>query len=232
MKRFTAHVTKNEVIHDGAVHIISFIVPDDSITCYTAGQYISIFFPDSSTPSGKAYSLSSAPHEPEISITVKRIGEFSNLLCDLQPGDTFTCSSAYGHFNPRTDAPLVGIAGGVGIAPIWSVIKDTLYTHPEANIQLYDSNPLREEIPHLDAIHSLASRSPHFGVTHHVTRDDTAPSSSFQQGRIDVTAIIGRAPASAIFLVCGSVGFVRDTWQMLISHGIDARHIMTETFFE
>ena len=30
---------------------------------YVAGQYVTVFFDDSSTPEGKAYSLSSAPHE-------------------------------------------------------------------------------------------------------------------------------------------------------------------------
>ena len=41
---------------------------------YTAGQYITVIKPESRTPEGKAYSLSSWPGETHLSITVKDIG--------------------------------------------------------------------------------------------------------------------------------------------------------------
>ena len=51
---------------------IFFTVPGRDFH-YIAGQYITVFFEQSSTPEGKAYSLSSAPYEKLLSITVKRL---------------------------------------------------------------------------------------------------------------------------------------------------------------
>ena len=48
---------------------------------YTAGQYITVIKPESRTPEGKAYSLSSWPGETHLSITVKDIGgEYSHYV--------------------------------------------------------------------------------------------------------------------------------------------------------
>jgi hypothetical protein len=123
MERYTATVTR---VRRETPDTVTLYFTSDREFSYTAGQYITVFFPDSSTPEGKAYSLSSAPHETWLSITVKRVGEYSTRLHALRAGDTFTISAAYGFFNPKTDQPLVGISAGCGLAPIWSIVKDEL----------------------------------------------------------------------------------------------------------
>ena len=85
MEKLTATVRRVRRETDDTVTIY-FEVPGYDF-CYTAGQYITVFFDDSSTPEGKAYSLSSAPHEKWLSITVKKVGEYSGRLHDLRAGD-------------------------------------------------------------------------------------------------------------------------------------------------
>ena len=92
---------------------------------FMAGQYITVFIEGSQVREGKAYSISSCPHEELMSITVKNVGgEFSSYLCSRQVGDTLQISRAYGDFNPQTEQPLVGIAAGCGLSPIWSILAD------------------------------------------------------------------------------------------------------------
>ena len=92
---------------------------------FMAGQYITVFIESSQVREGKAYSISSRPHEELMSITVKNVGgEFSSYLCSRQVGDKLQISPAYGDFNPQTERPLVGITAGCGLSPIWSILAD------------------------------------------------------------------------------------------------------------
>ena len=75
---------------------------------------------------GRLIVFSSAPDDELMSITVKNVGgEFSSYLCSRNVGDKLQISHAYGDFNPQTESPLVGIAAGCGLSPIWSVMASS-----------------------------------------------------------------------------------------------------------
>ena len=230
MKRYIATVEKTEYTGDDIVTIY-FSLPMKSKFGYEAGQYITIFFEGSSTPAGKAYSLSSAPHESLLTITVKRVGEFSGKLYAMKKDDSFELSEAYGHFNPHTSKPIIALSAGVGIAPVWSVIKSEL-THDEARIaHLFYSNASHHAIPHHKDIDTHADTHAGFTVHHHITRATDVPV-HMHVGRIDLDTCLKAAECEANYLICGSVDFVRDMWRGLMERGIAQELISTETFFE
>jgi ferredoxin-NADP reductase len=69
---------------------------------FMAGQYITVFIEGSQVREGKAYSISSRPHEELMSITIKDVGgEFSSYLCSRQVGDKLQISPAWAFFNLR-----------------------------------------------------------------------------------------------------------------------------------
>lgn len=190
---------------------------------FVAGQYITVFVPGSSVREGKAYSLSSRPHQALASITVKDVGgEFSRYLCSRRPGDTLFVSRPYGNFNPLTDRPLVGITAGCALSPIWSILADapqptTLYfSHKSPQFTVFDAE--------------LAASS--ITVHHFSTRHNVVEQAGWHNGRFDVAQIVAASAAESYFLVCGSLPFVRDVWQQLVKNGVDDQYIATETFFE
>lgn len=192
---------------------------------FTAGQYISVFIPDSPVRTGKAYSLSSRPFDELASITVKNIGgEFSSYLCSRRVGDVIHISRAYGDFNPRTNRPLVGIVAGCGLGPIWSVMSDegvtqdkTLYfSHKTPDYTVFDEELVRSDIT----------------VRHFSTQQHVEGVEGWSSGRFNVDTIAREVAGNAHFLVCGSVTFVRDVWQKLTANGVGVERISTETFFE
>lgn len=193
---------------------------------FVAGQYITVYIDGSAVREGKAYSLSSSPHEAMASITVKNVGgEYSSYLCSRQPGDTIAISKAYGHFNPHTTKPLVGITAGCGLSPIWSIMNDhsaaaqqkmLFFSHKTAQHGVFDQE---------------LERSP-IDVTHFSTREPVKEEGSWRNGRFDVATIVEKAPAEGHYLVCGGISFVRDVWEKLTSCGVQADRISTETFFE
>lgn len=218
--------TVKKVVQVGQdITTIHFTVPGFT---YLAGQYITVFFDGASRPEGIAYSLSSAPHQLLCSITVKRVGEFSGLLCNLQPGDTFMCSPAYGHFAPAIPVALVCIAAGVGIAPVWSVIKSELQAMPDRKITLHYTAATSAAMPHRRTIAVLASQHASFTFVSHITRQATAPAST-RTGRIVPGECV---QPGAVYLLCGSVSFVRDMWRGLVARGARPENISTEVFFE
>jgi ferredoxin-NADP reductase len=89
---------------------------------FVAGQFVSMV---AAEPSGKshtrAYSIASAPRRNEFDLCVNRVegGFFSNLLCDLNEGESVKFHGPHGFFllrQPLTDSIL--IATGTGIAPM------------------------------------------------------------------------------------------------------------------
>lgn len=216
--------------HAPDVVTVYFTLGDGRLINYTAGQYVTVFFDGTSTREGKAYSLCTAPHEPWMGITVKKIGEYSGRLHALRVGDSFHISDAYGFFNPNTERPLVCLGAGVGIGPIWSVLKEELRLHADRAAELFYTNKREADIAHIDAIGRAAASHPNFVARHHITRQQEVPP-TMSKGRIVLDECVADAK-DAIFLVCGSVDFVRSMVCGLSERGVESARISTETFFE
>ncbi len=191
---------------------------------FIAGQYLTVYFADSNTHEGKAYSLSSAPGET-LAITVRAIGEFSNRLSALGPGDRVNTSAPYGFFTPEEDdRDLVLIAGGIGIAPFRSIIRDTIRRSLTRRVALFHSvRTMSDLIFHNE-----------LAATYFVTRERVNELGSAIPRRTraeDVVAGIQR-PDDTDVMICGSIGFVRDLWRGLRVLGVSEDRILTEAFFK
>jgi ferredoxin-NADP reductase len=89
---------------------------------FAAGQFVSLVAQETSGKlQTRAYSIASAPRRNEFDLCVNRVegGFFSNLLCDLNEGESVKFHGPHGYFllrQPLTDSIL--IATGTGIAPM------------------------------------------------------------------------------------------------------------------
>jgi ferredoxin-NADP reductase len=206
---------------------------DGTVPTYIAGQFITVYFPETKTLEGKAYSFSSAPHDATCDITVKKIGEFSGRLCAMKPGDTITASLPYGFFAteyPETE--MIAIAGGIGVTPFRSIIHHTLKENPQRSVRLYHSAKYAAEHIFDDEFIALGATYPNFSIIRHVTQEDN-PHDRVKKGRINIDSVI---PPNAIhndkeYLICGSISFVRDMWKGLRAQGVPEDRIYTEAFF-
>lgn len=201
---------------------------------FVAGQYINVYFPELNTPEGKAYSISSAPHESAFSITVRAIGEFSHRLHALLPGDPLLGSLPYGFFYPECEeSDVVMLAAGIGISPFRSMIRDTLARNPARRITLMHSIRVASDALFLNEFDELKKRLPHFSLVHFVTREEKPELPGATTRRMNAYDVIERtaAPATTEFLICGSIPFTRDMWRALRHAGISEDHMYTEAFF-
>ncbi len=196
---------------------------------HRAGQYITVYFDDTDIREGKAYSLSSVPGAAESTITVKKIGLFSGKLHDLKIGDHLIISQPYGSFNAFVDEPIVAIAAGTGISPIWSVIQDETRRATGRPIRLLYSNRTPGDIVFREELKSLTDENDSFKLEHFITRSPSV--SGVNHRRIDAKRDASAYKDTHCFYVCGSADFVRSIWRQLVDDGVSIDRITTETFF-
>lgn len=226
--KYEAKVTR--VVQETPTVKTIFFTVEGSVLPFTAGQYVTVSFTEGDTKTGKAYSLSSAPQDPEMSITVKHIGAFSGRLSALRVGDSFLVSKPYGFFNVQSDAPITALVAGVGISPVWSIIRDELHHSPERPVRLLCSASCADELVFKDAIQELEQKHPSF-VAQRFTTQSTAENTLSRRMEVHEDVSDEELERST-FYVCGSQNYVSSLWRQLIDHGVDESRVVTETFFE
>lgn len=130
---------------------ITFESLDEHLEFYfQAGQFINLMVDIDGERYCRSYSISSAPYEEEIRITVQEItgGKVSTYLNSrLETGMILRCSEACGDFITRNVAKQkLFMAAGSGITPIISLVKNHLYTSSDCCHLFYFSRSYEETI--------------------------------------------------------------------------------------
>jgi Na+-transporting NADH:ubiquinone oxidoreductase subunit F len=127
-------------------------------------------------PTVRAYSMANYPQEKGIIMLNVRVatpppdkpkappGIMSSYIFNLKPGDEATISGPYGEFFVKdTDAEMIYIGGGAGMAPLRSHIFDLLKRmHSKRKISYwYGARSLRE-VFYADEFEQLAKENPNF----------------------------------------------------------------------
>ncbi len=201
---------------------------------FIAGQYLTVKLPNCSPAEGKAYSISSAPTQSQVRLSVKRIGAFSEALLSLQPGDELITTAPYGFFYPEPEdsSPLVFVVGGIGITPCLSIIKDLAYQQNARPVQLHYSNQTESDIAFFAELEQLTAQHPNLSVMHYVTREQPA-NDSVTLGRMTIKSLLSQVDLStdAEFFICGSMDFTKTMWKGLHGAGVPQHQLYTEGFF-
>lgn len=125
---FTARLQQKLLLSEGAqCYHLEFSIDELLHFDFAAGQFIScVAVDDRGKSQTRAYSIASAPRGNQLDLCVNRVenGFFSNLLCDLELGQTIQFHGPHGLFTlrqPLTDS--IFIANGTGIAPIRGFVE-------------------------------------------------------------------------------------------------------------
>ncbi len=115
---------------------------DEEPLSYKPGQYVQVRIDHDGGTDFRAYSMASTPDDGgEIELNVKRIpdGLGSGYLHSLEQGDHLELSGPYGDFFLRTDSDrtIVCVAGGVGLAPLKSIVLYWQAHQTHRRIELY-----------------------------------------------------------------------------------------------
>lgn len=135
---------------------------------YAAGQFLTFVFNRHGHEERRSFSFSSSPViDEQLSVTLKRVanGAWSRyFIDDARVGDVLQTTGAAGLFTLPADAvhyhQVFFFAAGIGITPVYSLIKTILHTQPHLQVVLVYSNSAREEAVFYDELKTLLAQYP------------------------------------------------------------------------
>lgn len=187
---------------------------------FHAGQWVDIHRTIDDETHNCGYSITSIPSpDNAIEIAAKLAPELlltKYLHEDCKVGDTLYISKAQGNIwiDKDINDPCVFIAGGVGITPLYSMIKQLAHVKPDANIVLLYSVTSPEEFLFEKEINQLKASNPNFRAYVTVTR---TPNHQLDfSGRISRELLYSiDLPENARYYLCGPPPMVDAVAEML-----------------
>lgn len=204
---------------------------------FQAGQYINVFVDIDGIKTSRPYSISSAPNQIGCyDITVRRIndGFVSNYLLDeLAVGDEIETTSPTGqfHHNPLFHGEdLVYIAGGSGITPFMSMIREMTDRNLSRQVHLIYGSRIKSDIVFGDELTERSSRHHNLTFTPVISEPDDAYLGETGFITADMIKKLVGNGHDKMFYVCGPEAMYTFVLAELESLGIPKRKIRVEVF--
>lgn len=211
-----------------APNVESFVFNPAEPFAWKAGQFLHYVLhhePTDDRGSDRWFTVASAPFEKEVMITTRLTKEkgssFKTTLDSLKVGESIEISDIDGDF--IVDDPTqeyVFIAGGIGITPFHSILKEANSAGTKLHVTLLYANR-DHNIPYKDEFEKFAQNNPSLGI-HYIISPE----------RIDENLIKKLVPdlSKPIFYVSGPEPMVESLGNTLEKIGIAKDHIKQDYF--
>ncbi|MBP3195263.1 MAG: NADH:ubiquinone reductase (Na(+)-transporting) subunit F [Cardiobacteriaceae bacterium] len=198
----------------------------------------------------RAYSMANYPDEKGIIMLNVRIasppprapegtppGLMSSYIYSLKPGDKVTISGPFGEFFAKdTDAEMVFIGGGAGMAPMRSHIFDQLKRlNTKRKISFWYGARSKREIFYEDDFNKLAEEFPNFEW--HIALSDALPEDNWTGYTGFIHNVVYEnhlknhpAPEDCEFYMCGPPMMTKSVIDMLHNLGVEDENILLDNF--
>ncbi len=208
--------------------VTTFVFEPEQPFVWQAGQYLHYVLPHES-PDNRGterwFTISSAPFEMRPQITTRHAEErsstFKTALFALPIGSSIEADGPEGDFVVDTPATeLVFIAGGIGITPFRSILKELAHDSADPHVTLLYANR-DENFVFKQELDALAQERPNLTI-HYFSADE----------RIDEDAIRTRVPDLSVptFYVSGPEPMVEVFEKMLFGMGIPEARFKRDDF--
>ena len=204
---------------------------------FQAGQYLSLLIDIAGVRTTRPYSISSQPNQiGYFDITVKRVvnGMVSNFLLDhVRVGDTLTVSGPHGnfYFNPLFhDNNMICIAGGSGITPFMSMIREIVDRGLPRTLTLIYGNRHTDDIIFHEQLTSISNRFDR--IRYIPVIEEASQDYQGQCGLItaDLIKKVAGASESTTFFLCGPQGMYDFCLPQIEHLGVARRKIRRELY--
>jgi len=200
-------------------------------------------------PALRAYSMASYPEEKEIMLNVRIAtpppgapdtvppGIMSSFIFNLKPGDKCIVSGPYGEFYAKdTDAEMVFVGGGAGMAPMRSHIFDQLRRlKSKRKMTFWYGARSKREMFYVEDFDMLAKENDNFEW--HVALSDPLPDDNWDGYKGFIHNVLFEefiknhpAPEDCEFYMCGPPIMNTSVINMLLANGVEPENIMLDDF--
>jgi ferredoxin-NADP reductase/ferredoxin len=211
--------------HDITRLVLRVLTPEDF--SFLPGQYIDLWVPGVEDGSARrSFSLANLPGDGRIELMIKRYpgGRLSGMLdSHIQAGLEMRFTGPYGVFHlRRADRPILMIAGGSGMAPILSVLRQLAAEGCRRPVRFFYGARSDRDLFHMEEIAALGKQLEDFRFEPVV--------GGFVHERVDEFLRRGELAQPDVYM-CGPPPMLEAAEPMLIdAHGIDEQRIFQDKF--
>jgi ferredoxin-NADP reductase len=239
MTATSMHTTlqKSELVAEGTM---AFHFAKPSGFEYRAGQSIDLTLLNPPETDGegntRAFSLASAPFDRDLMIATRmRDTAFKRVLGKASPGLEVRIDGPSGSFvlHRKAERAAVLLAGGIGITPFLSMIRQAAYEQAAHQIYLFYSNRRPEDCPFLEVLAETAKQNPRFHLIATMTKmKDSHRDWTGETGFVSKEMLRKHLPAiqGPIFYLAGPPAMVAAMRSILAAAQVDEDDIRTEEF--
>lgn len=238
-KEFQAVVSQIETVTDDIKKIVFKLIDPPTIS-FKPGQYVQICLRrPGEEPISRAYSIASSPSTNgiiELHVRLVAGGVMSTYLHSLEEGAPVVLSGPYGTFfqpemTKTADRAIVCIAGGVGLAPLKSIIA-ALYEKPnDRQVYLFYGARTRARLYDHQTFVEMARRHHHFRYVPALSEEPADSDWDGHRGLItEIFAAVFPEGEPAEAYLCGPPAMIEALLPLLAAKGIQSEHIHFEKF--
>jgi len=238
MKTYQSKLKSREEVAEGTM---AFHLEKPAGFQFKAGQYLDITLvnPPESDSQGitRTFSIASAPYESELLVATRmRNSAFKRVLGALPPGTEFKIEGGpMGSFTLHKNhaKPAVFLAGGIGITPFLSILRQAAEEKLPHFLHLFYSNRRPEDAAFLRDLQELARLNANFTFIPSMSEMEKSKLDWHgERGFIDRAMLMRHSTDlhGAIYYAAGPPAMVAAMRQMLTDAGTDEDAIRTEEF--
>jgi ferredoxin-NADP reductase len=223
---------------DETARVKSIVLAPPDWPGHRAGQHVDVrLTAEDGYQAERSYSIASAPAETQLVLTVERLddGEVSPYLVDeLRPSDQLELRGPIGGYfvwEPPLGGPLLLLAGGSGIVPFRSILRQRAATASKVAVRLLYSARSLAEVIYRDELADLATE-PDVEIDFTLTREQPDGWTGYRR-RIDdalLREVAWPPEQRPLVYICGPTPFVEVAASTLVELGHEPGRIKTERF--
>ena len=184
----------------------------------------------------RTFSIASAPFEDQLMFATRmRDTAFKRSLKKMPLGTVVKMDSAMGSFTLHKNSakPAVFLAGGIGVTPFSSIVRQADHDRAPHKLYLFYSNRRPEDAPFVEVLQNLEKTNPQFRFIATMTEMRRSKKTwNGETGRIDQEMLSKylnelRGP---IYYVAGPPALVSGMRKMLVASGVDEDNIRSDEF--
>jgi len=180
------------------------------------------------------FSYSGSTEWEDVRFSIKKAGDFTNTIPDLKPGDRMFVDGPYGTFdlkNPRMQKGLVLIGGGIGIAPVMSIVNTIADSGDKRPVFVFYGDLCEDTVLFANEFEALKSRM-NLTVTQVLEKPHDVEKCK-NKGYITKDLLLSTLTENykdLYYFMCGPMPMMNAMNKHLAAMGVDPAQIATEKY--
>ncbi|MGV8085634.1 MAG: ferredoxin--NADP reductase [Candidatus Bilamarchaeum sp.] len=198
---------------------------------FKPGQFVFIhYLVDGKGVDKRPYSISSAPNEKYLEFCIDMInGRFTSKLDLLKVGDIVGVEGPSGHLCYDNQTKIGMIAGGTGIAPMMSMMREISKNPNGRNAMMFYSSKTEKQVLYRSELEGMGRKGAIKTVIT-LTREDENKTWNGEKGRIckEMIAKYATDVSERSWFICGPLAMIKTMKEALLELGADPKKLKME----